>query len=111
MPLKNIKNTEANIENIVKICEINENSLFIDLGANLGQQIKYLDENNIRSIAFEPHPIIFTKLINSVKNLSNNITFYNKAAWIKNEKHNLFFKQGPEVINGGASLIMKKQML
>jgi FkbM family methyltransferase len=108
MPLINIENKDANIENIVKLCNLNQESLFIDLGANEGQQVVYLDENSIESIAFEPHPVIFEKLKKSVKNLNNKTALYNNAAWVKDETMNLFFKKNPIEVNGGSSLIFEK---
>ena len=108
MPLIDIDHDQTNIEFIFKKCELNENSLFIDLGANIGQQVIYLDKHNIETIAFEPHPILFEKLIKSTKNKNNKVTFYNQGAWIKNQKTNLFFKISPDHVNGGSSLIFEK---
>ena len=95
------------IEGIYAECNLSDSSLFIDLGANIGQQVGYLLDKNVRTIAFEPHPIIFAKLIDKYMP-NNNLECYKVAAWVCDEKRNLFFKHGPDEINGGSSLIYEK---
>jgi len=109
MPIIDFESRDVNIETIYKLCNLDDKSLFIDLGANHGQQIGLLCEKNIETIAFEPHPVIFDKLVeNHVKKENKKLTCYKKAAWIRNETKNLYYKNGPNKINGGASLIFEK---
>jgi len=101
-----IKN--LNIEDVYVECGLNNDSLFIDLGANTGQQVKYLTEKRVGTIiAFEPHPIIYSELVANCPP-SESLQCYQMAAWIRDEKRNLFFKNSPRQINGGSSLIYEK---
>ena len=108
MPLiNNLEREECNIEKIFELCNLTDKSIFIDLGANLGQQVRYLKGKRIKTFAFEPHPVIFKKLEECAGD-DENIKLYQKAAWITEQKAYLFFKGTPSAINGGASLIYEK---
>ena len=41
------------------------NDVFIDLGANLGQEIEYFSRLSLNIHSYEPHPYFFNKLYNS----------------------------------------------
>lgn len=105
--LDHLKREECNVEKIFELCNLTNESIFIDLGANIGQQVSYLKGKKIKTFAFEPHPIIFKKL-EECAGKDEYIELHQKAAWIKDQKANLFFKHTPEEINGGASLIVEK---
>lgn len=108
MPIiNNLKKEECNIHKIFELCNLNESSVFVDLGANIGQQVEVLKERNINTYAFEPHPFIFKKL-EEVASGHQNIKLYQKAAWINDQEAHLFYKRNPQAVNGGASLIWEK---
>jgi len=95
------------MQNVFELCQLDESSLFIDLGANTGQQVSLLCERNVETIAFEPHPVIYNELV-STYGKNENLTCYQMAAWIEDNVKDLYFKNHPQKINGGATLIREK---
>ena len=95
------------MQNVFELCQLDESSLFIDLGANIGQQVDLLCERNVETIAFEPHPVIYNKLV-SIYGENENLTCYQAAAWVEDSVKDLYFKIHPQDINGGSTLICEK---
>lgn len=62
---------------------LNNNSIAIDCGANVGHIAKMLASTGATVIAFEPDPIAFEQLKNRCKN-KKNITCINKGVWDRN---------------------------
>ena len=95
------------IDDIIEKLNLNEHSIFIDLGTNLGQEIEKLLPLGVESHSFEPHPRLAEKVRQKYGDYDN-LIFYEQAAWIKNEKRQFYFKRGIDAVNGGATLKRSK---
>tara|TARA_Y100001963_G_C6793087_1_gene456773 strand:+ start:3532 stop:4365 length:834 start_codon:yes stop_codon:yes gene_type:complete len=86
-----------------------ENSVIIDLGANLGQQID--SSLSVGSVvhAFEPHPKLFKYLERKYRD-NKSVTLKKEAAGVENCNLRFFFKGEESDINGGASLLPWKML-
>lgn len=75
-------------ESYEKIICLNENEIYVDLGAYIGDTIsEFLEQTNgkyTKIIALEPNVKNFRKCVKNTLNL-NNIEWYNAAAWDKDE--------------------------
>ena len=81
---------------LVEIENLNEDSVVLDLGANHGDFLGAVAPTGCTIYAFEPHPMFYSKILESYKHFDN-ITFHNKAAWIKNETRKFYFKNASSV--------------
>jgi FkbM family methyltransferase len=57
--------------------------------------------------AFEPHPFFYNYIIENYGS-NENFVISSKAAWVRNEKRNFYFKKSRQAINGGATLMAEK---
>ena len=123
VPLLGVKRTDVFInseleygdhyDRVWEVCQLKEGDLFIDIGSNLGQEIKYFANRGIKMDSYEPHPYFYKKLINNYGNLDN-VKLNNVAIWTKNEKRNFYFKNDPSLWHerysaGGATLVKEKE--
>lgn len=98
---------------VLKKIDLNKKNLFIDLGTNMGQGFNYFKKffklEKFDYLLVEPNPNLKDEIEALIKknNYKNNISFINKAAYIKNTKTKLFGtvedKRGK--ISEGASII------
>ena len=100
---------DSSLENIefskiLEITESDEDSLIIDLGANLGQQIDDIIKIGAEVHAFEPHPIISEFLEKKYEGHSS-VIVKKAGAGVANDSMRFFYKGTGEEINGGASLL------
>ena len=96
---------------VVKMCNIKESDIFIDLGANLGQEIEYFSKKGVHIESYEPHPYFFWKLHDKYAD-HKNITVLPVAVCNRTCVSNFFFKKHPSSwgenhSSGGASLERK----
>lgn len=70
--------------NIIDFALNNNIELFIDIGSNIGKNIKNI-KSDVKIIAIEPNKKVFEELKNNCKD-NKNITFYNCGVWSKNCK-------------------------
>ena len=95
------------IDKLVEDCNLQEGDIFIDLGANLGQELDVIAPMGVLVHSFEPHPELF-KTIQKNHGHRDNVTLHNAAAWIYDGDITFFFKNSKQQANGGASLIEEK---
>ncbi len=96
---------------VSEICNFKDGDVFIDFGANLGQEIEYFSKLNLNIHSYEPHPYFFNKLSSKFSSLEN-VTLNNIAVADKNYTAEFFFKKNPSTWDenfscGGASLERK----
>ncbi|BCX13529.1 MAG: methyltransferase [Candidatus Dojkabacteria bacterium] len=88
-----------------------EGEVFIDCGANVGQETVPVGKRGATVYAFEPEPIAFDILKEKVKDLPN-VHIYNKAVYSKNGKMKLYrhndTAKDPVLYSEGSSLFHKK---
>ena len=89
---------------MLKLVNVKEGDLIIDLGANLGQQIDPAIDAGAEIHAFEPHPLISSFLRKKYGHLSS-VLVKSVAAGSSSGKFRLFYKGDGSDINGGASLV------
>jgi FkbM family methyltransferase len=95
------------VESLVDRLGYKEGDIFIDLGANLGQEVEPMSDAGMEVHAFEPHPLMFSFL--ELKNSDReNLTLLNAAASNFYGNAEFFFKNNDRQINGGASLVREK---
>jgi len=98
-------------DEVVKLCNLKKDDVFVDCGSNLGQEIdSFLDEGVIFD-SYEPHPYFYKKLDLKYKN-HERISLTNKAVWINSLNLEFYFKKpikewGDNHVSGGASLLRK----
>ena len=80
---------DLSFSEILEIIGADSNSLILDLGANIGQQIDESKSFGVIIHAFEPHPVIFNLLSQKYGN-SKNVTLLNAAAGTDTGKFRLF---------------------
>ena len=90
---------------------LNENSIVIDCGANVGEISFKLAKTGAKVYAFEPNPFAFKRLVAKVKDFSN-VTCINKGVWDKNTFTQLYFHElsegDEEFWSFGSSIINNK---
>ncbi len=90
---------------------LNNKSIAIDCGANVGEISLKLAKTGAKVYAFEPNPFAFKRLTERVKNFSN-VTCINKGVWDKNITTELFFHEmaegDEEFWSFGSSIIKQK---
>ena len=70
--------------------QLNENSIFIDIGANVGKVSQFIDDfYSCNIISYEPHPSAFKIL--SKKLNKKKIKLYNQAVSNRNSNQKYFF--------------------
>lgn len=79
-------------KSVVEMCNLKEGDVFIDIGANLGQEIEFFGNMGIKMYSYEPHPHIYEFLTEKFDHLEN-VFLSNKAVSNKNEKTTLFHKE------------------
>jgi len=78
---------------------LNKNSVFIDIGANIGLYSLYVNDNfNSQVICFEPHPEAFRILNKRFKN-NPKAKIYNKAVSDQDGKGNLYLHENEDDSN------------
>ena len=95
------------IEDLVSRCDLKSGEVFIDLGANLGQELEVLAPMGVEVHSFEPHPELF-KVIEKTYGSYSNVSLHQAAAWVCNDYRCLFFKNSKQQVNGGATLVGEK---
>ena len=98
------------IEDIAKKVGFSKGDIFVDLGANVGQQIEPILSLGGIVHAFEPHPIIFSFLRDRHRTNKNVILNF-AAADTENRNLPFYFKNNEYEINGGASLYCGKTQM
>jgi FkbM family methyltransferase len=88
---------------------LKKNSIFVDLGGNLGLVSYYIhDKFDCNIFIYEPNPICFDILINNFKNYKK-IHIFNKAVSNKNGRSKLYFsKENLDNINYHAANTLEK---
>tara|TARA_R110002020_G_scaffold186515_1_gene384541 strand:- start:1001 stop:1657 length:657 start_codon:yes stop_codon:yes gene_type:complete len=99
--------TSLQTEELISICEIDENSVVIDIGANQGLVIRDLVETGCQVYAFEPHPMYNSELTEEFGE-NDKVHVSNNAVWKKNELADFYFKRSATARNGGATLMSEK---
>ena len=97
--------------------KLNENSIFIDIGANVGKVSQFIDDfYSCNIIAYEPHPTAF-KILSRKLNNKKNVKLYNQAVSNKNSNQKFFFHKN-DIHNGktlayagSSSLELKKNTI
>ena len=99
-------------DDVVKLTGIKDSDVFVDIGANLGQEIEYFSKLNVIIDSYEPHPYFFDKIVKKFEHLPN-VKITNAAVWSKKCASNFYFKKSPDLWgdnhrSGGASLYIDK---
>lgn len=99
------------IHELESLCNLKAGDVFVDCGANLGQEIDFFNGSGIIFDSYEPHPYFYNKIIKRFGD-NPNVTINNLAVWINDETLNFFFKKpvaewGDNHRSGGASLVRK----
>ena len=92
---------------IIEDLNLDHNSIVIDLGTFVGQQIEDLAEANVEVHAFEPHPI-FSKSLEERFSSYKNVIINPIAAGAVDGEFDLFYQRASDDFNGGASLVIHK---
>tara|TARA_R110002020_G_scaffold364543_8_gene576852 strand:- start:320 stop:907 length:588 start_codon:yes stop_codon:yes gene_type:complete len=95
------------IDALISDCDVKKGDLFVDLGANLGQELEVLAPMGVEVHSFEPHPELF-KVLETTYGPFPNVTLNEAAAWTADDYRCLFFKNSKNQVNGGASLVEEK---
>ena len=98
-----------NFREVVRITDIKKGDVFLDLGANVGQEIEFFGALGVNMHSYEPHPFNFGILEEKYKH-TKNVELYNKAVWVDNCQRMLYFKYpaSTQKIDEGATLIFGK---
>tara|TARA_B100001248_G_C27396750_1_gene466101 strand:- start:2184 stop:2828 length:645 start_codon:yes stop_codon:yes gene_type:complete len=107
MTLSERERTHLQSLELIQLEKLNEKSVVIDLGSNFGDVLKGLEDCGCKVYAFEPHPFFYNYIIENYGS-NENFVISSKAAWVKNEKRNFYFKKSRQAINGGATLMAEK---
>jgi|TARA_R110001583_G_scaffold15820_2_gene64773 FkbM family methyltransferase len=93
---------------IINTLELDENSVVIDLGTNLGDQMEDYVHLGAEVHSFEPHPM-FANLIKKRFAKYQNLIFHNCAAGpLDNDEAYLYFRESSIDMNDGASMFHYK---
>lgn len=95
------------IQLLIKECTLREGDVFLDLGSHLGQELEVLAPMGVEVHSFEPHPVLFNRLLENYKECPN-VKLNNLAAWNSNEEKHLFFKRNKTEHSDGSTLIASK---
>lgn len=106
------KNYGEDYDLVIEMCRPKAGDVFVDIGANLGQEIEFFSKFGMMIDSYEPHPYFFKK-INDMFGHLNNVNVTNSAVWSKNEIRSFYFKKpesqwGENHRSGGASLCLEK---
>ncbi len=107
MTLSERERTHLQSLELIQLEQLNEKSVVIDLGSNFGDVLKGLEDCGCKVYAFEPHPFFYNYIIENYGS-NENFVISSKAAWVRNEKRNFYFKKSRQAINGGATLMAEK---
>jgi len=99
---------------VASLCKLAPGDVFVDVGANLGQEIQFFSQLGLVMDSYEPHPYFFDKIVCDFGHIeSAKIT--NAAAWSENCIRQFYFKKHPAPCpwgnnhrSGGASLCSEK---
>ena len=107
MTLSERERTHLQSLELIQLEQLNEKSVVIDLGSNFGDVLKGLEDCGCKVYAVEPHPFFYNYIIENYGS-NENFVISSKAAWVRNEKRNFYFKKSRQAINGGATLMAEK---
>lgn len=99
---------------VSRMCNLQKGDIFIDIGANTGQEIEYFASRDLTVDSYEPHPELFNFLKSKYSGYSN-ITLNNAAVYNSNCYKILYFKKPPKdnddwfLGDGGATLVNRKK--
>jgi len=91
------------IEGMLAKTNIKAGDVFVDIGANIGQELQYLAPLGVTVYSYEPHPIFYNMIHNLYGNLPN-VSIKEMAVSNYNGEANLFCKKSETAINGGPSI-------
>jgi len=92
---------------IIECLGLNRESVVVDLGTFIGQQIEDLAEIGAEVHAFEPHPV-FSKILKEKFSKYKNVIINPVAAGAQTGIADLFYQISKDDYNGGASLVIHK---
>ena len=101
------KYRESEMIDIIESLDLGPESVVIDLGTHMGEQIEDLAKLGAEVHAFEPHPMFFKILKEKFSNYKN-VIINNVAAGAQSGPAELFYQESKEAHNGGASLVIHK---
>ncbi len=90
---KTLINENNQVLKVIDEMNLGEGSIFIDIGAQHGQEIFHLAKRNIITISFECHPGHMRSLQKNFGSYKN-VFLYHAAICTKNEEVEVFFKNG-----------------
>lgn len=90
--------------------QIKPSDVFVDIGANMGQELHFLAPMGIQVYSYEPHPVFFEHLKRAYGNYKN-VKLYNVAVSNINGVTGLRCQNSPTEINAGASIKKKRNCM
>lgn len=97
----------SRIKKVIKDLGLGKGSIFIDIGAGIGEELDQCIKDGIYVHSFEPNPHIYEVLQEKYGD-SELCTINNSAAWSCNETRYLYAKKNFKDLNGGSSLYYRK---
>ena len=91
-----VENKNNQVLKVIKNQSLDENSIFIDVGAQHGQEIFHLKKWNINIVSFECHPGHYAELVKKF-NTYNKLELINKAVSHYDGKISAFFKRNSDI--------------
>ena len=97
---------------ILDMIDLQKGDVFLDLGANVGQEIDFFSRLGAEMHSYEPHPYNY-KILKLKYESEENVKIYNKAVWTENSKQKLILKYSADSgrVDEGCSLISGKTNL
>jgi len=108
--VENFDNWNHDINRVLESFDLNGNSIFFDIGTNVGEELEVLLPTGAEVHSFEPHPVLAEFIRKRFENY-NNLVFNECAAWIKNENKTFFYKRNPssDAFNDAGSTLIKSK--
>lgn len=98
------------IENMIKDTGIKAGDVFVDVGANIGQELEYLAPLGVTIYSYEPHPI-FCNIIVTKYGMLPNVHITEAGLSDHNGSEGLHCKKTATAINGGPSIKNKSNCM
>ena len=95
---------------MVRDTKLAPNDVFVDIGANIGQELSLLAKYGIKMYSYEPHPVFFAHLQKQYS-MYPNVELHNVAITNFNGTIGLYCQNTPTEINAGASIKRKRNCL